>query len=115
MRLTRQVDESCQILIQKAEYPTDLQLAFVVRAQYLTDRIVQTMRVNEWEAAAPSTTTLELHIKAFQSEITTMKGFLPPSIQSNGRPNIFDYFCGANISQGLCSCTLTLQLSDYMK
>jgi hypothetical protein len=36
MRLTRQTKESCKALIEKAVYPTDPQLAYVAKAQYLT-------------------------------------------------------------------------------
>ena len=53
MRLTRQIEESCQALIEKAVYSTDLQLAYVAKAQYLTNRIAQTIHINDWDIILP--------------------------------------------------------------
>ncbi|KAK9351234.1 hypothetical protein V1505DRAFT_356063 [Lipomyces doorenjongii] len=83
MRLTRPIEESCQALIEKQVYPTDVQLAYVVKAQYLTERIAQTIHINEWDITFTAKPPVEMHIKAFQSEITAMKNSLPPSLQQN--------------------------------
>ncbi len=85
MRLTSQIEESCQALVEKAENPTDLQLVYVVKAQYLTDRIVQTVHANGWDSTLTLKTPVRMHIKAFQSEIATMKESLPPLLQHNSR------------------------------
>ncbi len=87
MRLTSQIEESCQALIEKAEHPTDLQLAYVIKAQYLTDRIVQTVHANGWDSTVTLKTPVGMHIKAFQAEISTLKESLPPSLQHNSKSN----------------------------
>ncbi|KAK9254864.1 hypothetical protein V1507DRAFT_502915 [Lipomyces tetrasporus] len=83
MRLTRPIEESCQILIEMQVYPTDVQLAYVVKAQYLTERIAQTIHINEWDMTFTAKPPVEMHIRAFQSEITAMKNSLPLSLQQN--------------------------------
>lgn len=83
MRFTRQIEESCQALLQCAEYPTDLQLVYVVKIQYLTDRITQTIHINDINVTSPHKDILELHIRAFQSEIESIRESLPPSLAKN--------------------------------
>ncbi|OCL01882.1 hypothetical protein AOQ84DRAFT_201482 [Glonium stellatum] len=83
MRLTRQIEESCQALLEKPEYPTDLQVAYVVKAQYLTDRIAQNIHINEGNIVHSPKTPIEMHIKAFQSEIFAMRESLSPSLRLN--------------------------------
>ncbi|KAH6681388.1 hypothetical protein B0J14DRAFT_647800 [Halenospora varia] len=83
MRFTRQIEESCQALLQRAEYPTDLQLVYVVKIQYLTDRITQTLHVNDIDVTSPHKDIVELHVRAFQSEIEAMRESLPPLLKKD--------------------------------
>ena len=87
LRYTPHLQESCRILIETAEYPGDIQLAYMVKMQHIIGKIGRVIHGNDWDDSSMPKAPVALHVQSFHSELVCFKESLPLSLKQNGQYN----------------------------
>lgn len=82
LRHTPYVEDCCQFLFSRAEYPTDCFLAVTVRLQCIIDRIMETFYADQI-SSKHSKTPIGIHVNFYRKELETFKSSLPLNIQQD--------------------------------
>jgi hypothetical protein len=78
------LEECLRFLEEKNDYPTDLLLVYIVRAQLICNDVA----VVPWNDAFGISGTgvpWDFYVKTFTSQLETLKRAIPPELESNGK------------------------------
>jgi len=83
MRWTPYLDECLRQLEKTREYPTDLLLVYLVRAQLISNEASRSPW-NDTLGDATANSLPDLYLKALKSQLDDLKRSVPPELQANG-------------------------------
>lgn len=84
-RYTKYIQESLRVLEKDQEYGTDVNLAYLVRIQHLTERISQLSSPDDpaEEVAGLPTAPKSAYVSAFQGELDRIRNALPENLKND--------------------------------
>jgi hypothetical protein len=84
VRYTRHAEECCNVIIEAAEYPSDVYLVQLVRLHRLADKIRRSLSCDDVGVSMTMAAPLGALVKALESEVIQVKSSLPTTIPQTG-------------------------------
>ena len=85
IRYTKYAEECCQLLLEAAEYPTDVHLIQLVKLLYMGDKINRTLNPQDFDPSSNISMPVGAAVKSLEAEVHQLKPLVSPDSLQNGK------------------------------
>lgn len=78
IKYTKYADESCRILAEAAEYPTDILVVQLSKLHCISEKISRTLAIDAWDTSTKVSAPIAFCVNALESELQQFKSAVPP-------------------------------------
>ena len=98
VQYNRYADECCQLILEAAEYPSDVYLVQVVKLLHLSEKIRNRLTQQDWDPPSGISAPVGACVKSLEAELLSLKPSVSADLPQNGKSWSEIEVCCANIA-----------------